>query len=54
MNNLRVGDTVLLPESKYPGVVGIILQITEDKCLVDFNGTQQLYFLVNELKPYLS
>lgn len=54
MKKLRVGDTVLLPESKYPDVVGIILQITDEKCLVNFNGTQQLYFYIHELKPYLS
>ncbi|MFK4898933.1 hypothetical protein [Lactococcus petauri] len=54
MNKLRIGDTVLLPESKYPGVVGIVIQITEDSCLVNFNGTQQLYFGVDELKLYIS
>lgn len=54
MKNLIVGDTVLLPESKYPGVVGIIIQITGENCLVNFNGTQQLYFSIHELKPYLS
>lgn len=54
MEKLRVGDTVLLPDSKYPGVIGIVLQITDKTCLVHFNRTQQLYFSVDELKPYLN
>lgn len=54
MRKLQVGDTVLLPDTKYPGVVGVVLQVTEDKCLVNFNGTQQLYFSIDELKNYLS
>lgn len=54
MRELRVGDTVLLPDTKYPGVVGVIIQVTEDKYLVNFNGTQQLYFSADELTHYLS
>lgn len=54
MGKLRVGDTVLLPDQKYPGVIGTVLQVTEDKCLVNFNGTQQLYFLSKELKLYIN
>ncbi len=54
MGEIRVGDTVLLPDSKYPGVVGVVLQITNDKCLVNFNGVQQLFFTVDELKLYIS
>lgn len=54
MEKIRVGDTVLLPKTKYPGGVGIVLQIIDDKCLVNFNGAQQLYFSIYELKFYLS
>ncbi|MDC0827028.1 hypothetical protein [Lactococcus petauri] len=54
MRELQVGDTVLLPSTKYPGVVGVVLQVTEDKYLVNFNGTQQFYFSIGELKRYLS
>lgn len=54
MNNLRVGDTVFLPASKYPDIVGTVLQIEEDKCLVNFNGAKQLYFMVDELRPCIS
>ena len=54
MKEFQVGDTVLLPYKEYPGVVGTVIQVIEDKCLVNFNGTQQLYFSIGELKHYLS
>lgn len=53
MEKFRVGDIVLLPDTKYPDIIGVILQIDEDKCLVNFNSTQQLYFLIEELEFYL-
>ncbi len=54
MERVRVGDTVFLPETTYPDIVGVVLRITGDKCLVNFNGKKQLYFSINELKTYLS
>lgn len=54
MEGLRIGDVVLLPEEKYPGVLGVIIQIKNDTCLVNFNGTQQIYFPAKELRLYIS
>lgn len=53
MEKFRVGDVVVLPETHYPGVIGIVIQEGEQKCLVHFNGTEQLYFELESLRHYL-
>ncbi len=50
--DFKIGETVLLPESKYQGVVGIVIAKNKSGILVRFNGTQQLYFNEDELQVY--
>ncbi|MCW0953714.1 hypothetical protein OIT44_06580 [Weissella ceti] len=54
MMKFKVGSQVELPEEKYPNVQGIVIFLDEknDKYLVRFNGTQQLYFTENELRSW--
>uniref|UniRef100_UPI0023F25CFD hypothetical protein n=2 Tax=Lactococcus TaxID=1357 RepID=UPI0023F25CFD len=49
---LKIGEAVYLPESKYPGVVGTVIAENKKGILVSFNGTQQLYFEEMGLQPY--
>lgn len=52
LNKFKIGSVVLLPDSKYPNVVGTVIAINRNGNLVQFNGTQQLYFSDNELSAY--
>ncbi|WP_332372497.1 hypothetical protein [Lactococcus cremoris] len=48
----KVGELVLLPETKYPGVIGSVISENKSGILVRFNGAQQLYFKKADLQKY--
>lgn len=48
----KVGELVLLPETKYPGVIGSVIYENKSGILVRFNGAQQLYFKKADLQKY--
>ncbi|ARE18621.1 hypothetical protein [Lactococcus cremoris] len=48
----KVGELVLLPETKYPGVIGSVISENKSGILVKFNGAQQLYFKKADLQKY--
>lgn len=54
MMKFNVGSRVELPAEKYPNVQGIVIFLDEkqEQYLVRFNGTQQLYFTEDELRPW--
>ena len=51
MTKFKTGENVALPESKYPGVPGVVISYNNktEKYLVRFNGIQQMYFSEDEL-----
>ena len=46
----KIGQLVSLPETRYKGVVGTVIDENKVGILVRFNGIQELYFKEKELK----
>lgn len=60
MNDLKVGDEVIYvgnnvgqaTNERMMGKIGILKQITEDTCVVQWNDGQQGHFIVNIRRNY--